>query len=48
MALTANAFEEDRAACLAAGFDFYLAKPVSASQLRNAIEDCLARGVVGT
>ena len=41
MALTANAFEEDRTACLAAGFDVYLAKPVSAKQLRETIEACL-------
>ena len=41
-ALTANAFEEDRTACLDAGMDAFLTKPVD----REALADCLAR--IGT
>ena len=35
--LTANAFEEDRTACIAAGMDDFLAKPLNAAQLMLTI-----------
>jgi len=38
VALTANAFEEDREACLKAGRDGFLVKPVSAVSLRETLE----------
>ena len=37
IAMTANAFEEDRRACLAAGMDDYVAKPIDVDQLARAI-----------
>ena len=37
IAVTANAFKEDSEACLAAGMDSYMAKPVTLERLREAI-----------
>jgi signal transduction histidine kinase len=41
--LTANAFEEDRQACLAAGMDDMLTKPVSRADLMRAVSRWAAR-----
>ncbi len=37
LALTADAFEEDRRACLVAGMDDFLTKPLEQSVLRGAL-----------
>jgi CheY-like chemotaxis protein len=39
LALTANASEEDRAACLAAGMDGLLVKPLDRERLSEAIAE---------
>jgi PAS domain S-box-containing protein len=38
IAVTANAFKEDGEACLAAGMDSYMAKPVTLERLREAVD----------
>jgi PAS domain S-box-containing protein len=45
VAMTANALEGDREACLAAGMDAYLAKPVQLSALRAVLEEFTTKGV---
>ena len=43
LALTANAQSDDRAACLAAGMDGLLVKPLDRERLREALEAVAAR-----
>lgn len=43
IAMTANALESDRADCLAAGMDDYVAKPVQLAELSAALQRGLAR-----
>ncbi|CAM8621147.1 CheY FOG, CheY-like receiver [Comamonadaceae bacterium] len=37
IAMTANAYPEDRVACMEAGMDAFLSKPVQLETLRNAL-----------
>lgn len=47
IAMTAHAGSDDRAQCLGAGMDEYVAKPVSKEKLREAIEKSLGAITVG-
>ena len=40
IAMTANAMESDRQACLASGMDDYISKPIQVRELRAALEQC--------
>ena len=40
IALTANVFKSDRDACLAAGMEAFLAKPLDLDQLQGALLQC--------
>jgi CheY-like chemotaxis protein len=44
IAMTANAMKEDRAACLAAGMDDYLSKPIRVEELVSALNKCHPQG----
>ena len=41
IAMTANAYSEDRQACMDAGMDYFLAKPVKLDALRTAIQEAV-------
>ena len=45
IALTANAFEEDRQDALDAGMNNHVAKPIRKSELKRAIEGCLEKNM---
>ncbi len=47
VALTANAFKEDREACLAAGMDGYLVKPITLDRLRAVVEKASRHPTMG-
>ncbi len=48
LALTANAYAEDREACLAAGMDALLVKPLDRERLREALESVARRAPAGS
>jgi two-component system sensor histidine kinase/response regulator len=47
IAMTAHATRQDRQACLDAGMDDYVAKPISSERIREAMDRVLGPGAVG-
>ncbi|MCP4716009.1 MAG: response regulator, partial [Deltaproteobacteria bacterium] len=45
IAMTANAMQEDRETCLAAGMDDYIAKPINKKKVFEVIEKQLKKSV---
>ena len=43
VALTANAMKEDREACVAAGMEDYLSKPIRQTEIKTVLERAIAR-----
>jgi CheY-like chemotaxis protein len=43
IAMTANAFTEDRDRCLAIGMDDFLSKPIRRQQLKETLEDWIIK-----
>ena len=43
IAMTANLFDEDVAACLEAGMDGHIPKPLDAAQMLRTIVECIRR-----
>ena len=46
IAMTANAMEEDRLACLEVGMDDYISKPVNLNELMQLLERSVVRSVI--
>jgi signal transduction histidine kinase/CheY-like chemotaxis protein len=46
IAMTANAMEEDRLACLEAGMDDYISKPINLNELMQLLEKSVVRPVI--